>query len=68
MDAFSAHADRRDLLDYVNLNSPGRLKHLFLIHGEADQALPLRDAFRSKGFENVHYPSIGEVFSLDKDF
>ena len=67
MDAFSAHADRRDLLDYVDLNSPGRLKHLFLIHGEADQALPLRDAFRSKGFENVHYPSMGEVFSLDKD-
>jgi metallo-beta-lactamase family protein len=67
MDAFSAHADRRDLLDYADLNSPKRLKHIFLIHGEADQALPLRDAFRSKGFENVHYPSMGEVFSLDKD-
>jgi metallo-beta-lactamase family protein len=67
MDAFSAHADRRVLLDYVGLNSPDRLKHVFLIHGEADQALPLRDALRSKGFENVHYPSMGEVFPYDKD-
>jgi metallo-beta-lactamase family protein len=67
LDAFSAHADRRNLLDYADLNSPQRLKHLFLIHGEADQALPLRDALRSKGFENVHYPSHGEVFTFDKD-
>jgi metallo-beta-lactamase family protein len=67
MDAFSAHADRRNLLDYTDLNTPQRCKHLFLIHGEADQALPLRDALRSKGFENVHYPSYGEVFSFDRD-
>lgn len=67
MDAFSAHADRRDLLDYVDLNSPRRLKHLFLVHGEADQALPLRDALRSKGFPNVYYPSHGEAVSLNRD-
>jgi metallo-beta-lactamase family protein len=67
LDAFSAHADRRDLLDYVDLNPAKRLKHLFLIHGESDQALPLRDAFRSKGYENVHYPARGEVFTFDKD-
>jgi metallo-beta-lactamase family protein len=67
MDAFSAHADRRNLLDYVGLNLPQRLKHIFLIHGEADQALPLRDALRSKGYENVHYPSHGQVFTFDKD-
>lgn len=67
LDAFSAHADRRGLLDYVDINSPKRLKHLFLVHGEPDQALSLRDAIRSKGYENVYYPSHGEVFTFDKD-
>ena len=67
MDAFSAHADRRDLLDYVDLNSPSRLKHIFLVHGEPDQALPLRDGLRSKGFQNVHFPAPGEVFNYTKD-
>jgi metallo-beta-lactamase family protein len=67
MDAFSAHADHRDLIHYIDLNSPKRLKHLFLIHGEPEQAIPLRDAFRSKGFENVHYPSPGETFTFDKE-
>jgi metallo-beta-lactamase family protein len=67
MDAFSAHADRRNLLDYVDLNPPQRLKHLFLIHGESDQAVPLRDALRSKGYQNVYYPSQGETYKFDKD-
>jgi metallo-beta-lactamase family protein len=67
MDAFSAHADRRNLLDYVDLNPPQRLRHIFLNHGEADQALPLRDGLRSKGYRNVYYPSQGEVFTFNKD-
>lgn len=67
MDAFSAHADRRNLLDYVDINSPKRLKHIFLVHGEPDQALPLRDGIRSKGFENVYYPESTQTFILDKD-
>jgi metallo-beta-lactamase family protein len=65
MDSFSAHADRRDLLDYVSLNSPQRLKHIFLIHGDSDQALPLKDGLRSKGYQNVHYPAPEEVFTYE---
>jgi metallo-beta-lactamase family protein len=66
MDAFSAHADRRELLDYVSINSPERLGHIFLFHGEPDQALPLRDGLRSKGYRNVHYPVHGETFTIEK--
>jgi metallo-beta-lactamase family protein len=67
LDAFSAHADRRDLLDYVELNSPQQLKHIFLIHGEPDQALPLKDGLRSKGYKNVYYPAPGDTFNYTKD-
>ncbi len=67
IDAFSAHADRRDLLNYVKLNSPDRLKHIFLVHGEQDQVISLRDGLRSNGFKNVHFPAPGEVFTYNKD-
>jgi len=67
IDAFSAHADRRNLLDYVSLNSPQRLKHIFLVHGDVDQAMPLKDALRSQGFEHVHYPAPNEVFNYNKE-
>ncbi|MBI4530927.1 MAG: MBL fold metallo-hydrolase, partial [Candidatus Latescibacteria bacterium] len=64
MDAFSAHADRRELLDYVEINSPGELQQIFLVHGEADQALPLRDALVSKGYRSVHFPAPREVCTV----
>jgi len=67
IDAFSAHADRRELIDYASLNDPSRLKHIFLFHGESDQALSFKDALRSKGYRNVHYPAFGETFTLGKD-
>lgn len=67
IDAFSAHADRHDLLNYVDLNPPSRLKHVFLIHGEPDQAISFKDALRSKGYQNVHIPAQGEVFNYTKD-
>jgi metallo-beta-lactamase family protein len=67
LDAFSAHADRRNLLDYVDFTPPSRLRNIFLIHGEPDQALSLRDALRSKGYENVHFPAQGDTFTYSKD-
>lgn len=64
MDDFSAHADRRGLLDFVKTQSPQKLRHIFLVHGEQEQALPLRDAIRSQGFPNVYFPDSGESFEI----
>jgi len=64
MDVFSAHADRRGLLDYVQHSPPDKLKAIFLVHGEPDQAIPLRDAFRSKGYLSVEYPTPGQAFEI----
>lgn len=64
MDAFSAHADRKELLDYLQFNAPEKLHHIFLVHGEENQALSLKDALRSKGYPSVHFPKPGEVFTV----
>jgi len=64
MDSFSAHADRRDLLDYVKYCSPDRLKKLFMVHGEPSESETLIDAFRSKGYQNVYYPNVNETFKI----
>ncbi len=65
MDSFSAHADRRDLLNYAKITPPNRLKNIFLVHGEPDQSLPLKDALRSMGYQNVHYPDVGEAVTIN---
>ncbi|OGJ89866.1 MAG: MBL fold metallo-hydrolase [Candidatus Raymondbacteria bacterium RifOxyC12_full_50_8] len=64
MDSFSAHGDRRDLLNYVRMTPPEKLKNVFLVHGEPEQALSFRDALRSNGYMNVHYPALGDTISL----
>ncbi|MDP6775193.1 MAG: MBL fold metallo-hydrolase [Candidatus Latescibacteria bacterium] len=61
MDVFSAHADRDELLAYVDFCPPKRLQHLFLVHGEPGEALPLKADLEEKGYRQVHYPADSET-------
>ena len=53
MDYFSAHADQNGLLEYLKLNKPDKLKNIFLVHGESEQSLPLREKIVAKGFSQL---------------
>ena len=64
MDYFSAHGDRNDLLHYAQATSPDKLRQIFLIHGEPDQAEPLRDTLNSAGYREVDIPKAGEGFKV----
>jgi metallo-beta-lactamase family protein len=64
LDTFSAHGDRSDLIQYASFTPPHRLRHIFLMHGEPEQMDPLRNALRSKGYQNVHIPAPDQRFSL----
>lgn len=62
MDAFSGHADRSDLLDYI-----GRLKEVqkaFLVHGEETQLHALKDALEDNGLSDVYIPTYGEEVDI----
>ncbi len=63
MDAFSAHADRSDLLDYI-----GRvegLKRIFLVHGEQTQLEAFTIALHDNGYKDVYVPKYGEEIEID---
>ncbi len=59
MDAFSAHADRDDLLDFVG-RCRSSLRRLFLVHGEEEQMLPLGERLTRMGIPGVQAPMLGE--------
>ena len=62
LNAFSAHADRNDLLDYVRQVAPGKV---CLTHGESSQREALAEAIREKQLvEEVILPVNGEVVEL----
>jgi metallo-beta-lactamase family protein len=64
MDAFSAHADSKDLLDYVSMTPPKKLRHVILMHGERDQSVPFSEVLKAKGYQNVHYPALYESIAI----
>jgi metallo-beta-lactamase family protein len=63
MDSFSAHADRNELLDFME-NQKGSLKKLFLVHGELDRQEKFKSLLAKNGFPDVAIPSLGDSFEL----
>lgn len=51
MDAFSGHADRSDLLDYIN--KVKGVKKIFLVHGEGEQQENFKNFLNESGYKDV---------------
>lgn len=62
MDAFSAHADRSDLLEYISRIEG--LKKIFLVHGESAQRESFRLALSENGYKDISLPALGEEFEI----
>jgi metallo-beta-lactamase family protein len=63
LDAFSGHADRSDLIDWVSHIQD--VKKIFLVHGEESQGLTFKDILSEiKPDAEVFTPSRGESFEV----
>jgi metallo-beta-lactamase family protein len=62
MNAFSGHADRSDLLEYINRIKD--LKKVFLVHGEESQSISLQEYLKETGVENVVIPYRGDTVEV----
>jgi metallo-beta-lactamase family protein len=63
IDGFSAHAGQDGLVDYAEAVK-GRVKNVFLVHGEAGPAQALREMLSADGFRNVQFPEWGSTAEL----
>lgn len=61
INAFSGHADRDELIGFINACLP--LKRIFLVHGDLEQSQALFDSLSQKGL-NAYVPSKGEEVTL----
>ena len=64
INGFSAHADRTELLGYVQQMGAGRPRSAFVVHGEEPSSLALADGMRELGVEHVLVPRRGETIEL----
>jgi len=62
---YSAHADRRELLDYVErLREAGRLKQVFCVHGDLEACQALAAGIQGLGQTGVLVPERGQQAEL----
>ena len=62
-DAFSAHADRSDLLSHVDRCKPS--KKILLVHGEEEPMYKFKEALAENGYNNVEMPIKGGEMTLE---
>ncbi len=65
MNGYSAHADRRDLVDFaVATRARGRVSKVALVHGEPKAQAALREALGARGFADIVAPEAGDRLEL----
>jgi metallo-beta-lactamase family protein len=63
IDAFSAHADREELLWWIGHAQP-KLKAVFVVHGEEEESLALAEGIEDLGVPEVLVPHRGDRIAL----
>jgi metallo-beta-lactamase family protein len=53
LNTFSAHADYNDIVEYISVLNSGRLREIFLVHGEPDAQSNLKKILEEKGYKTT---------------
>ena len=64
VNAFSAHADYQEAIDWLKALDTSRLKKILLVHGEPKGQKAFRQHLINAGFPNVEIVKYGSVYSL----
>lgn len=64
IDGYSAHADREEILAYMQEIGPRRIRKAFLVHGDPEASLALQPALEALGMQEVIVPNLGDRLAL----
>lgn len=64
LDAFSGHADYKEMLDYLSCQDPERVRRVFLVHGEFEKQIAFKHWLQDKGFNDIRIPLMRESVTL----
>jgi len=62
MDAFSAHADYQEMIQYFKCQDPSKVSRLFLVHGEYDTQQAFKLKLHEEGFMDIEIPELGDTY------
>ena len=65
INAFSAHADYSEMINWLNSIDKSRLKQIFIVHGEADAQKSFIEHLSEAGYKDVTIVKYGEVYDIE---
>ncbi|MDR0719457.1 MAG: MBL fold metallo-hydrolase, partial [Treponema sp.] len=65
INAFSAHADYYEILEWLKEMDTSRLKKIFMVHGEPKAQSAFKKYLGENGFPNVEIVKYGNVYKID---
>ena len=65
INAFSAHADYSEAINWLKSLDTSRLKKIFMVHGEPKGQTVFKQHLASAGFPNVEIVKYGSVYSMN---
>lgn len=65
INGYSAHADRSELLSYIDQLDKDVLKKVFIVHGETDQSQALLEGLIEIGIKVGYIPALGEQVEVE---
>ncbi|MCE7039892.1 MBL fold metallo-hydrolase RNA specificity domain-containing protein [Dyadobacter sp. CY312] len=64
IDVFSGHGDQNDLIRFVKMQNPDKLKSVFLVHGEQQSMADFQSKIQQLGYNTVEIPLRGQTYEL----
>lgn len=65
INAFSAHADYEEMVEWLNSFDTSRLKRIFMVHGEKKAQEFFYNYLKDNGYPNVNIVKYGETYNLE---
>lgn len=64
IEAFSGHADYKEMMQFLDCQDKELLRKLFLVHGEYESQQFYKEQLEAKGYRDVAIPEWGEEHEL----
>ena len=64
MHSYSAHGDFNEMIQYLSCQNTGKVRELFLVHGEPEVQKVFKKKLEDIGFSKVYIPRLGETVTI----
>lgn len=65
VDAYSGHADYKEMIDFLSCQDKSQLQKVFIVHGEAKVQEHYKQTLEKEGYANISIPEKGEEFEIN---